>query len=376
MNVDSNIDVVQLTQELVAIESETQHSNGPVSDRLEAVMKGIGFQVERLSYDDGGVEKVNLVGKLAGSAGNGGGLGFFGHSDTVPGGEGWDAWDPVVADGKLYGRGSCDMKGPVAAMLAAASRIDTGSLRHPLFIVVTSDEEMGHVGARHVVAHSELLAAGWPACSVVGEPTEMVPVYAHKGGQRVVVTARGVAAHTSTDRGVSANLLIAPFLADMVELAALFKRDERFMNHEFAPPTNGFNLVIDDGGCKPNVTAAKTVCTIAMRAMPNAHIEEAAQMIAERARAHNLEVESRGFVPFYVSPDSAAVQAACRATGHDTPAAVPYGTEAIWYQEHSEPVVLGPGNIAQAHTKGEWIEIDQLHRAVDVYGRMIADLCQ
>lgn len=380
-----NIDVIELTKELVAIESETQHTNAPVSDAIADVMKQIGFDVERLSYDDGGVEKVNLVGKLSGASGNGasgnaasgkgGGLGLFGHSDTVPGGEGWDAWDPMVADGKLYGRGSCDMKGPIAAMLAAAAQADVASMQNPLFIVVTSDEEMGHVGARYVVEHSELLAAGWPACSVVGEPTELAPVYAHKGGYRVVVTARGVAAHTSTDRGVSANLLIAPFMNDMVEIAALFKSDERFMNHEFDPPTNGFNMVIDDGGCKPNVTAAKTVCTVAMRAMPDAHIEEAAQMIIDRAKAHDLEVESRGFNPFYVDPASEAVQAACRATGHEKALAVPYGTEAIWYQAHSQTVVLGPGNIAQAHTKGEWVEVEQLHGAVDVYGRMIADLC-
>ena len=367
-----DLDVIQLTKELVAIESETQHSNRAVSDRIEAVMRAIGFAVERICYDDDGVEKVNLVAKL----GHGrGGLGLFGHSDTVPGGPGWDPYRPTEENGRLVGRGSCDMKGPVAAMLVAASQLDQAALRHPLFIAVTSDEEVGHTGARTIVAESQLLAAGWPSCVVVGEPTELVPVYAHKGGYRINVTAHGVAAHTSTDRGTSANFLIAPFLAEMAQLVQRFKTDAHFMNHEFVPPTNGFNMVLDDGGCKPNVTPAKTVCTLSLRAMPGAHIEEAVELIEARARAHNLAVDSHGFTPFYVAPDAPVVQIACRAAGHDHAVTVPFGTEAVWYQEHAATVVMGPGNIAQAHTLGEWIDMAQLTRAVDVYGHMIAELC-
>ena len=215
------LDVIPLTQELVAMESESQHSNAAVSDRIAAVMRAIGFEVERLAYDDDGVEKVNIVGKLGQGTG---GLGLFGHSDVVPGGEGWQPYVPEIRDGRLYGRGSCDMKGPVAAMLVAAARVDAAALKHPVFIAVTSDEEMGHTGAQIICRDSALLGAGWPTYCIVGEPTELAPVYAHKGGYRITVTAHGVAAHTSTDRGVSANFLIAPFLAEMAELAQLFKR--------------------------------------------------------------------------------------------------------------------------------------------------------
>ncbi len=367
-----SLDVVKLTEELVAIQSETRISNAAVSDAIARVMDAIGFDIERLSYDDGGLEKVSLVGKLG--AGNGG-LGFFGHSDTVPGGAGWEPFMPIERDGKLFGRGSCDMKGPVAAMLAAAARVDPLDLHRPLFIVVTSDEEVGHVGARYVVAESTLLRTGWPDYCVVGEPTELTPVYAHKGGYRILVTAHGVAAHTSTDRGISANFLIAPFLAEMAELAHRFKTESRFLNADFEPPSNGFNLVLNDGGTAANVTAAKTEATISVRAMPDAHIEEVVQIIEERARTHGLDVESWGFPHFYVAPDADVVQVACRAAGHDRAVTVPYGTEAVWYQAHAQTVVLGPGNIAQAHTAGEWVEIDQLHRAVDIYGRMITEVC-
>ena len=367
-----DLDVIELAKELVAIESEVHHSNAAVSGRLESVMKGIGFEVERLAYDSEGMEKVSLVGKLG--AGEGG-LGFFGHSDTVPGGDGWLPYQPEIRDGRLIGRGSSDMKGSVASMLTAASRMDAVRLRHPVFVGVTADEENGHVGARFVIERSRLLRAAWPAYCVVGEPTQLRPVYAHKGGRRIRVIARGIAAHTSTDRGVSANFLIAPFLAEMAELQKVFRAEDRFMNPEFSPPTNGFNMVLDDGGCRPNVTASKTVCTLSLRTMPDANAEEAVRLIADKAKAYGFEVETQGISAFHISPDAEVVRVACQVTGVDRAVTVPFGTEAESYQGFTQPVVLGPGDIAQAHTKGEWIEVDQLTRAVEIYERMIETLC-
>ena len=372
------MDVIELTKELVAIESETHHSNVAVSDHIESVMRTIGFEIERISYIDTELcdeptEKVNLVGRLGPDTD--GGIGFFGHSDVVPGGQGWTPYEPIVRDGKLYGRGSCDMKGAVASMLVAAGQVGIDQLRYPVFVAVTADEEMGHTGAKYIVENSNLLGAGWPRYAVVGEPTEMIPVYAHKGGVRIDVTAHGRAAHTSTERGISANLLMAPFLAEMAELATLFKTEQRFQNGEFDPPTNGFNMVIDDGGCKLNVTAAKTVCSLGLRAMPDAAVDEATDLIVEAAKRHGFAVAVSGFDPFYISPASDFIQHACRLTGHEHALAVPYGTEAVWYQARAETLVLGPGDIAQAHTMGEWVTTEQLNRAVDLYGRFIREFC-
>lgn len=367
------MDVIQLTKDLVAIESESQHTTRPVADFLETVLRACDFQVERVVYwDENGVEKVNLVARKGEGTG---GLGLFSHMDTVPGGVGWSPFTPAVEGDRLVGRGSCDMKGPLAATIVAASRFAPTALKRPLVIAVTADEEIGHTGAHHIVEESALLTRSWPDYAVVAEPTSLVPVYAHKGGARITVTAYGVAAHTSTDRGESANFKIAPFLAEMAELAQMFRQEPRFMNREFDPPTNGFNMVLDDGGTPANVTAAKTVCTLGVRAMPNAASDEAIQLIVERAQAHGLEVEQRGFEPFYVDPSASIVQAACRATGADRAITVPYGTEAVTYQRFMQTVVLGPGDIAQAHTIGEWIALEQLHRAVEVYTRLIQDLC-
>ncbi len=367
------IDVVELASELIAMPSETPTSNRAISDFLRGLLEAGGFAVEELTYiDQFDVEKVSLVAKKGAGTG---GLGLFSHSDTVPGDAGWDPFTPALEDGRLVGRGSADMKGPLAASVAAGCRVNAADLNRPLVIAVTADEERGHTGAHDIVIRSQTLTGGWPQYCIVCEPSQLQPVYAHKGGGSVIVTAHGVAAHTSTDKGVSANFIIAPFLAEMAELAQTFRTEERFRNTLFDPPTNGFNLVLNDGGTASNVTAARTVATLKLRAMPDACFEEAVQMVVERAEAHGLDVSHSSGGPFFADADGPLAHAACRATGAPRAVTVPYGTEAECYQRYMDALVLGPGNIDQAHTVGEWIAIEQLHEAVDVYTRLIGDLC-
>ena len=368
-----NIDVVELASELIAMPSETPTSNRPISDFLRGVLEEGGFAVEEVTYiDPSDEEKVSLIAKRGAGAG---GLGLFSHSDTVPGDAGWEPFTPALEDGRLVGRGSADMKGPLAASIAAACRFDDADLKQPLVIVVTADEEGGHIGAHDIVIRSQTLTSGWPQYCIVCEPTELQPVYAHKGGAGITVTARGVAAHTSTDRGESANFKVAPFLAEMADLVQVFRSEKRFQNPLFAPPTNGFNMVISDGDTALNVSAARTVVRLGIRAMPDACFEEAVQMVVGRAEAHGLEVEHWSISPFFAVADGPLAQAACRATGAPEAVTVPYGTEAECYQKYAEALVLGPGNIAQAHTVGEWIALEQLQEAVEVYTRLIEDLC-
>jgi acetylornithine deacetylase len=248
-------------------------------------------------------------------------------------------------------------------------------LKRPIVIAATADEEVGYGGAKAVLAHSELLKAASPKHGVIAEPTSLIPVYAHKGGTVVTVTANGVAAHTSTDRGTSANFLIAPFLAEMAEMAKRIKADPSYHRSEFDPPTVGFNMTIDDFGCRLNVTAPKSVARVGFRPMPGDRSDDITAEVVDRARHYGFDVEVGGNPPFAGSPDVKVVQSARAATGGATPMTAPYGTEAVIFQEVLEAVVLGPGSIAQAHTNGEWIALEQLYRAVDVYTRMIEDLC-
>ena len=102
---------------------------------------------------------------------------------------------------------------------------------------------------------------------------------------------------------------------------------------------------------------------------------EAVEMVVSQAEAHGLEVAQRSVGPFFADADGPLAQAACRATGAPRAITVPYGTEAECYQTYMDALVLGPGNIEQAHTVGEWIAVEQLERAVDVYSRLIGELC-
>lgn len=369
----AQLDVVALSSALIEIPSASQHSNADISAWLANYLSDADFEVEELSYEEDGERKVSLVARRGPGEG---GLGLFSHSDTVPGVPGeWEPYTPQIVDGRLIGRGACDMKGPLAATLVAAASVPKSALRRPLYIVITADEEVGYGGAYQVCRDSKMLQAQWPTYGVVAEPTQLRPVYAHKGGLSVKVTAHGRAAHTSTDAGYSANFQLAPFLAEMAELAPVFRSDPRFRNDEFDPPTNAFNMVISDGNCPANVYAAQATATLSLRTMPNDHREEALAMIVDAAKRHNLQVDWRVREPFYVDKQATIVTAACEATGAAAPESVPFGTEAIVFSDYAEMVVLGPGNIAQAHTIGEWIDIAELQRSVDVYQRLIHQFC-
>ena len=368
-------DVIELTQNLVKIQSVSRNSNAAVSDYIQTILAEIGCAVERLEYvDDNGERKVNLIGKLGEGSG---GLAFCSHSDTVPGQEeDWAAFDPVMKDGRLYGRGSCDMKGPLAATIVAAGRIDASQLKQPIYIVVTSDEEIGLLGAKYVADHSAMLRDDKPTYGIIAEPTSMVPVYAHKGGVHVKVTSHGVAAHSSTDKGISANFQLARFMAEMADLRDLAMRDKMFMNDEFNPPTNGFNMTMTDFGTPGNVTAPRAQCVVGFRGMPNSGAEEMLDMITSAAEKYGFEYEVSAHTPLYVSTDSDLVQAAVRALNGRSPETVPYGTDGIYLQAViPEMVVLGPGDIGVAHTVGEFVPLSELTQAVDVYEQIIRDLC-
>jgi len=368
-------DVLDLTKKLVAIRSVSKNGNSEISDYVETWLKAAGFdEIERLEYTyKGSQPKVNLVARKGEGPG---GLAFLSHSDTVPGmEETWAAFDPVVKDGRLYGRGSCDMKGPLAATMVAAAAVDAVRLKAPLYIVVSADEEIGLYGAKYVVKHSKLLNDAGPDYGVIAEPTRLIPAHGHKGYAFIKVIAHGKAAHTSSGEGVSSNFLIAPFLADMAALNERFQNDPSFMNDEFQPPTNGFNMVITDDG-EPSMTAAKTECVLTFRAMPEAGAEEIVDLITEKAQTYGLEVVRAGVtLPVYTDVESNLVRAARQATGNNQPETVPFATEGFHYRQLMGIVILGPGDIALAHTVGESIAVAELEEAVDIYTKMIETLC-
>lgn len=371
---------VECASRLVAVDSVSSISNSTVSDVVEDMLRSLNFQVERLEFrDPQGTLKVNIIGKLGSGTG---GVAYFGHTDVVPV-TSWSVaehgpFQPTVKNGRLYGRGSCDMKGSIACAIAAASRIPRETLRQPLYIVCTADEEVGFHGARDVVERSslydEMITAQTKA--IIGEPTELSVVHAHKGIFGFRAIAHGKAAHSSTRGGVNANLLMIPFLQEMKQIHDETLQDKQWLNDDFDPPWISWNLGINDLNCAVNITAPVSICTVYFRPMPGqdgSTLVARAQTAAERLGLE-FRLECQG-EPLYADPNGEYVRETLNVVGEPHSKTVCYGTDGVMFTELKQIVVLGPGSIQQAHTDDEWISLDQLARGTDVFERLFRRWC-
>ena len=270
------------------------------------------------------------------------------------------------------------MKGSLACMLAAASRLRDVELTSPLYIGCTADEEVGFHGARKVAESSSLyreMVAG-QSRTIIGEPTELNVVYAHKGIYGFRAIARGRAAHSSTRDGVNANLAMIPFLAEMKKIHDETLADPAWQNTEFDPPWISWNVGINDHHCAVNITAPESVCTVYFRPMPGQDgdcLVERARVAAEHCGLE-FKFECRG-LPLYGDPNSEFVRDTLRIAGRSVARTVSYGTDGVCFTELKQILVLGPGSIKQAHTDDEWISLEQLAAGTTVYEQMVRRWC-
>lgn len=374
------MDALEYAKRLVALESTSVLSNVPVTDYVQRTLGQLGFSTERLEYDDeAGVRKACVIGKKGQGTG---GLAYFGHTDVVPA----DDWalpehgpfTPNVKDNRLYGRGSCDMKGSISCMLAAAARFSGTELQRPIYITCTADEEVGYGGAKAVAERSELFREMVDGNShgVIGEPTCLEVVHAHKGTYGIVAISHGRAAHSSTRAGRNANLAMIPFLAEMKQIHDETETDPAWQNSDFDPPTISWNIGINDHTQAVNITAAKSICTVYFRPMPGQQPELLVERARRVAEQNGLEFQRpRAGLPLYVDPESHYVQEMLKLAGRQRSQTVAYGTDGCMFRELQNLVVLGPGDIAQAHTADEWIALDQLQRGTELYSRLIRHWC-
>ena len=369
------LDVVSLTREFVSYNSSSLLSNAPVSTAIAAWMRKAGLTVERLTYgDENGVTKVSLVGKKGRGTG---GLALLGHSDVVPA-EGWtsDPFKLVKKQGRLYGRGSADMKGAIACMLTAVANLSVKELKCPAYVVTTSDEEINCGGALDVMKRSRTFRSSRIRYGVICEPTLLDVVRAHKGMCRILASASGRAAHSSTGRGVNANHKMIPFLNDMVRLIEEVKNDPTYRDTAFTPPHATGNIVFSDGDTPANITAPGSRAVISWRRMPGQDWTPVLDRVRQLGKMHSVKLKiSASLGPLATPADSRIIREALRITRKRTPKTVSYGTDGMAFAKKMELVVMGPGDIQQAHTTDEWIAEDQLHKGVDVFERMVRRFC-
>lgn len=376
---------IDYLKQLIAFPSVSSTSNRAISDWVAQRLAELGFEVEQTSYrDKAGVEKVNVLGcraPLAPTSQAPCGLAYFAHTDVVPAvgwtGPGGDPFEPCMTEDRLYGRGSCDMKGSLAAMLTAAHEITADQQTSPLWIVCTADEEVGFAGVKHLVAHSQAyrdLVQHQPV-SVIGEPTRLNVVHAHKGIVSVRITSRGRAAHSSTLDGVNANRKMVPLLQTLLEIDELTAREPKYMDDRFDPPTLSWNFGISDDCTAVNITPNRSVAWFSMRPMPEIDGNDLIEVVEARAAVLGLEcTRCEGGAPLWIDPDSACIRQFCELTGGN-PRTVCYGTDGGELTELENRVVFGPGDIAQAHTTDEWIELDQLQRGAELFSKAVRRWC-
>ena len=371
---------LRYAKRLIGFDSTSHKSNRMISRYLEMKLTKHGFVVERVEYPDSNGElKVNLIAKKGSGEG---GLGYFGHSDVVPA-EHWftrkfTGFQPAIARGRLYGRGSCDMKGSLACMLAASQQFAWDELKKPLYFTITSDEEVGFVGAQAVVNESKHYRemAYHRTKAIIGEPTMLEIVHAHKGSIKITATATGVAGHSGGRIGENANLKMIPFLAEMKKLRDETETEREWHDKAFDPPTLSWNIVIKDDAPAFNVTAGKSVCTMYLRPMPKTQIAPMLERIRQAAVKFDLALDMQNWGPgMYSDPDSHFVQANLKLIHKQTSHTVPFGTDGGMFSELEHKIVFGPGNIAQAHAIDEWISLEQLEKGTELYAKMIRRWC-
>ncbi|TXT31634.1 MAG: acetylornithine deacetylase [Planctomycetota bacterium] len=374
------MDAIQHLNDLIRFDSVSSKSNVSITDHVERLLKQHGFEVERLEYDDKlGVRKASIVGKLGSGTG---GFAYFGHTDVVPASP-WftdkhGPFEPTIKEGKLYGRGSCDMKGSVACALAAAERIRAADLKHPIYITCTADEEVGYGGAKSVAERSVLyreMVAG-DAKGIIGEPTCLEVVYSHKGTFGFAATSIGKASHSSTKEGLNANLAMIPFLVEMKAIHDEVEADPAWRHPEFDPPTICWNIGINDHTHACNITAPQSICTVYFRPMPGQNPQLLLDRARQAAERCGLQFEFRsGAMPLYMDPKSDFIQELLQLADRPKTQTVAYGTDGAMLPELKKKAVLGPGSIKQAHTWDEWIELDQLERGTALYEKLIRRWC-
>jgi acetylornithine deacetylase len=371
-----------ILETLVGFDTTSRHSNLALIEWVEAYLDGHGVPHRRVANAEG--TKSNLLATV-GPAVEGGAV-LSGHTDVVPvDGQPWtsDPFSIVERDGRLYGRGTCDMKGFLALALATVPDLIAANPRRPVHLAFSYDEEIGCLGAPSLieVINRELPK---PAFVVVGEPTDMVAVNGHKGITYYSVQVNGHEAHSSLPHlGVSAIMEAVPLMSSLTELAARLERDADPAS-PFTPKGATLTIGIVHGGTAGNILARECKFLFDLRCPPALdpqvvlapffeQVRKLDAALKARAPEAAVAIEMQSNVPgFAPEPDGAAESFARRLAGDNgPPRAVSFATEAGQFQRAGLSTVLcGPGSIEQAHQPDEFVEISQMERGVAFMRRL------
>ena len=365
------------TPTVSSVNPELDMGNREAIELLASWLDELGFRIEVMPIDAKG-NKANLLATL-GSGDHG--LVLAGHTDTVPYDQ--DAWrcDPftlAATDDRLYGLGTCDMKGFLALAIQSTRAFTRRELKRPLSLLATADEESTMDGARAFAARGH--APGQYA--VIGEPTGLRPVNLHKGVFMESICVHGRSGHSSDPKlGASALEGMHQVIGRLLAWREVLQRRHR--NPQFSVPVPTLNLGRIRGGDNPNRICGQCELQIDLRPLPGMDLDEVRQALRTEIRAAlkdtPLEVTFKplfsGVPPFATPPESAIVRTAEELTG--LPAeAVAFATEGPFLRQIGmETVILGPGDVAQAHQPNEFLPLARVAPTIELLTLLIHRFC-
>ena len=372
---------------LVAFDTTSRRSNLDLIAYVEAVLGEIGVASRRVASADR--IKANLLASIGPDVA--GGVVLSGHTDVVPvDGQPWTS-DPFVLTprgDKLFGRGTCDMKGFLALALAAAPVLAAAPLKRPAHLAFSYDEEVGCLGAPDLIAQI-VATTPRPAVVIVGEPTGMVAVNGHKGIASFRVTVNGHEAHSSqTHLGASANMAAIRLMSSLVAMSDRLQR-EADPASPFTPKGASLTIGQVNGGTAVNILARECVFLFDLRTPPGldpqallaefyAKVAQTDAALKARFPEAGARIEVRAITPALAPEADGAAEAFARRLAGDNgpPRAVPYAAEAGQFQEAGySTVICGPGFIDQAHQPDEYVEVSQMERGAAFMTRLVEALC-
>lgn len=371
----------EMLARLVAFDTTSRDGNLPLIDFVEDYLDGLGVRHFRVDYAPG---KTNLFASIGPDIA--GGIVLSGHTDVVPvDGQAWSSepFTLTAKDGRLYGRGTCDMKGFLAVALAMVPDFVAAKLRVPIHLALSCDEEVGCRGVRPLVAHLRDHLPR-PAAALIGEPTLMQVVNAHKHAVTFSTEVRGHESHSALSHlGVNAIMVAGELLGEINRIRAEFE-GRGDPSGRFDPPFSSVHVGLIEGGTAKNIVPLRCAFQWETRLLPGADAGEVPrrfEAFAKRLEPAMLEVApDAGIVNRMINvvpglapeQDSPAELLALHLAGANSTHAVSYATEAGLFQEIGIPAVIcGPGSIEQAHKPDEYVEVSELRKCEQFMRRLV-----
>ncbi len=377
---------IETIAKLIAIDTTSFKTNLQLIDLASEILSGLGATVRR-TWDEGR-NKANIFATIGPN--DVPGIVLSGHTDVVPvEGQDWST-DPFhlhQADGKLFGRGTADMKSFIAICLALAPEFAAAPLRMPVHFAFSYDEEVGCVGVRRLIddlAHLEVR----PSLCIVGEPTDMKAVIGHKGKKSVRCHVEGHECHSALNhRGVNAVEIAAEMVTRLRAMQRRIREQGPF-DHGYQPPYTTVHTGTMQGGTALNIVPKSCSFEFEIRNLPDHDPEDlmaevrgwAQDLVPEMlavSEASGITMDEHNSTPgLGMDEMDAAVRLVCALSGSNQTSKVAFTTEAGLFQQAGIPaVVCGPGNITQAHRPDEFVTLEQVAKCEDFLRRLLAHMC-